>query len=453
VDDLEQRLERFYRQVRAEAPVTPPAWDRQPRRRQGMLVPILASVALVVMAFGLAIALNRLHVGQRGPAGAGIESTPPTSSTTEERALSLGAVTTSNGTWVVERYLHINSAAPVGPDNLLLQTSDGGKTWQRRLAFDGGYDGMSWEPDGRRGVLWTLDFGRSYALQVYATTDSGQHWTRHRGTSWPAEYVYFRGTEGWALSTGPTTGGQTTPIYHTADAGASWTQVGAWPGTFGSWSHTSGVREALFEFAAPQIGWFATGSVATPGDSGLVMTRDGGRSWRSVAVPTPVGMQGADMILGYPQLLGDGVALLPVRFGHSASRIAGDPNSFSTSGWFVYTSRDGGLTWTDPVAVRAGAVQPGGSEYTAFYLDANHWWFTTFNDHPSNTPVASPNQVLARTTDGGRTWQTFPAPAIIQMLFSDPSNGWAEGVIGPYNTNIMLRTTDGGAHWQQVRLP
>jgi photosystem II stability/assembly factor-like uncharacterized protein len=88
-----------------------------------------------------------------------------------------------------------------------------------------------------------------------------------------------------------------------------------------------------------------------------------------------------------------------------------------------------------------------------FYLDQKHWWITSVNDHPADNPVPQGQQFVARTVDGGQTWQVFPSPAIIQLMFSDSQHGWAEAVTGPNNTNILLRTTDGGATWQEVRVP
>ena len=409
----------------------------------GNTLAVALTVVILVPLLGFGILL-RANVLQLTLPGGESGNTP---------ALSLGT-SGSAGDWVVRRSLHLGrTSGSVPPDNVLYQTSDGGRTWAERLRFGGGYDGLSWDASGRNGTLWTIDWASTDALTVYATSDGGLHWVRRTPTAFPAAFVYFRGVEGWVLSQSRTQHVDPAPIYHTTDAGATWTSVGALPHA-NSWSSISGVGEAQFEFANGKVGWFHTGSMAVPGDSGLYVTTDAGHSWTSVTMPPPAGLQSADMILGYPVLIPKGQAVLPVAFGHTTNPAFGrDPNHFATSARYVYSSADGGLTWTDPQRLSAGGRQPQGSQYMQFYLDTRHWWFTSVNDHPADNPVPQGQQFVARTVDGGQTWQVFASPAIIQMMFSDPQHGWAEAVTGPNNTNILLRTTDGGAHWREVQVP
>lgn len=59
---------------------------------------------------------------------------------------------------------------------------------------------------------------------------------------------------------------------------------------------------------------------------------------------------------------------------------------------------------------------------------------------------------ILRTTDGGTTWTTVPAPDTTQHLsavsFADQNAGFAVGNNTPGNTCKVLRTTDGGQTWQ-----
>ena len=57
---------------------------------------------------------------------------------------------------------------------------------------------------------------------------------------------------------------------------------------------------------------------------------------------------------------------------------------------------------------------------------------------------------LARTSDGGLTWQTIPVPdvRITTLRFIDSKIGWVAGFSG--NDQVVLRTEDGGATWQQT---
>jgi photosystem II stability/assembly factor-like uncharacterized protein len=397
------------------------------------------------------------------------------SPSTVRSALSIG--TGGGGDWVVVRAIDRGSATRLpGPaHNLLYHTSDGGQSWQDRLTFDGNYEGMSWTADGRIGVLWTSDMTTpcgptarscnlpsSQVVTVYSTTDGGLHWTAHSPKTFGMfALIYFRGTDGWVLSQPDVDQGQpATPgaaLYGTTDAGATWSHVSDLTGltgmqlSGGMWGHHSGVGETTFEFADAQHGWLATGLELTENPS-LLETTDGGKTWhgRSI-VEAPAAVAGQQEVLGYPILLGGGHALLPVFFGHRT-----DPNNFSITHRYIYSSRDGGSTWTGPVELNAGGVKPTGDQWQNFYLDADHWWFTAINQRSAGEPVAQAAPAVARTKDGGKTWQVFKstdAPTILQMTFTDADHGWAEAITGPTNTNVLLRTTDGGAHWHQVQVP
>jgi len=389
---------------------------------------------------------TQLQGGQQLP-------TPPPAPAAEGPALSLG-VSGPTGDWIIRRPSRQN-----GPDNGLYQSTDGGRSWQRRLEFNGIYDGMSWAPSGG-GVIWSIDMAAhacptaaancsppSQSLTVYATSDGGLHWSPRAPTSWAAEFVFFRGTEGWATSGGPGSGSNAPNLYRTADAGASWTVVGAAP--IGNVGHTYGVGETPLVFATSQTGWFATRQAGNPNNSGLVITTNGGRTWASQPVQPPTGVTQPELMLGYPKILADGTLLLPAFVGRQT-----DPNTFSISRWYVYFSSDGGLTWSNPQVVQAAnGVKPTGDEFQDSFVDALHWWFTAVDQRSAGEPVAQASPAVGRTMDGGKTWEVFKSPTIIQLEFSDASRGWAFAVSGPNNTNVLLRTTDGGAHWNQVRIP
>ncbi len=356
---------------------------------------------------------------------------------------------------------------------MLYHTADGGQTWQSRLNFDGIYDGMSWTANGRTGVVWTFEMTTpcgptatscnvraNRAVTVHSTSDAGLHWTPHTKMFGDFVLIDFIGANGWVLSTEEMQGQQqpAARLYHTTDAGANWSLIGQIESVSqmqvsgGVWGHTFGVGERNFEFAGAKHGWLATGSLAKSGDSGLLETTDGGLTWNSVGVTPPVAVAGEGMIVGYPILLANGQALLPVFFGHMT-----EPNiSFNADHHYVYFSSDGGSTWANPQPLETNGIQPTGSEWQNFYLDANHWWFTAINHRTAGRPVSQSGPAVGRTTDGGKTWQVFKskdAPTILQMTFRDADHGWALAITGPDDRNNLLRTTDGGAQWHEVQVP
>jgi photosystem II stability/assembly factor-like uncharacterized protein len=473
-DPLEPRLRRYLEERAGErAPIG--FEDRilrvvknEPTRAASAPRQLLAAAAIVVVGVGLAASVAYLR--GHGLAGLGIGPSTVTS------ALSIG--TGGGGDWVVRREVEMANATrlPGATHNVLSHTTDGGQSWRDGLTFDGNYEGMSWTADGRTGVLWTSDMTRpcgsnaqrcnlppSRVVVVYSTSDGGLHWTQHAPQTFGMfALIYFHGSDGWVLSEPVVAQGQPAApgpsLYRTTDAGATWSQLTGLNGlagvplSGGIWGHHSGVGDVNLEFANAQHGWLATGLETTAGNHSLLETTDGGKSWHGLSiVEATATVAGEEEVLGYPILLSGGHALLPVFFGHRT-----DPNNFSITHRYVYTSSDGGSTWGNPVALAAGGVEPTGDEWQNFYLDANHWWFTAINQRSAGEPVPQSGPAVARTTDGGKTWQVFKpkdAPTILQMTFTDADYGWALAVTGPNNTNILLRTTDGGAHWHQVQVP
>lgn len=384
------------------------------------------------------------------PPGAPQSPRPPAAQQSHP-TLSLG-VSTAEADWLIR-----GVSRQEGQINALYQSVDGGRTWQKRLEFNGIYDGMSWSPDGN-GLLWSIDWSSrgcsgassscappSQSLTVYVTADGGHQWTARAPTAWPAFLVYFRGLEGWATSMGGFPNGSDPALYHTTDGGASWAAVGPVPG--GLRFHGFGVGDNPLEFVSSQRGWFATRWGGKPGDSGLFMTTDGGHTWVPQTVQPPVGVAESDLMLGYPELLSDGKMLLPAFVCRE-----GDPNCFEVTRTLFYSSSDGGITWANPQLLQATIGMRPTDESTDFFLDSVNWWFTVGGQPLAGEPVPQASETVGRTTDGGKTWQVFTSPGtIVQLRFTDAVRGWASAVVD--NTNVLLRTTDGGAHWQRVQLP
>jgi photosystem II stability/assembly factor-like uncharacterized protein len=450
---LENRILRAVREEPAQTPAL--SFPRQ----------LLAAAAVAVVGIGLAGSVAYLRAHPQPAQGPG-----PVQRTT---ALSIG--TQGGGNWIVVRGIDSGSPTRLSQptQNALYQTSDGGLSWQDRLHFDGIYEGMSWSNNGRIGVIWafqgTMPCGptaRSCTIapsRIYSfssTSDGGAHWAQHPDQVFGMfADVYFNGADGWVLTQLDRVGQPVNAptLFRTNDAGATWSKVADLPQLSGMalsggiWGHTSGVGETNFEFADASRGWLATGLEGTGGSGGLLETTDGGRTWHDVTVQVPAAMTGEKAVLGYPVLLGNGQALLPVFFG-----LRTDINTFSIDHHYLYFSSNSGSSWSDPQPLRANGLEPTGNEWQNFYLDAKHWWFTTTNQRSAGEPVAQAGPGVASTTDGGKNWQVFhdkSAPTILQLSFTDPQDGWAEAITGPDNTNILLRTTDGGAHWHPVQLP
>ena len=218
-------------------------------------------------------------------------------------------VTTDGGaTWVARdigakgrlraiAYTDVNTGFVAGDGGLLMATEDGGKTWQVRQTgtteslTDIEFIGQSGWISGYTGVLihtgdgghtWTrqttgtsqsiesmffLDAEHGWAVgwagTILRTANGGQTWEQIKTSvaSWSLSSVYFRDAKnGWAV-------GFAGQILRSRDGGATWD------------AQTSPVKGWLtcVLFDGSNRGWITA-------DDGLLVSEDGGESWRSVPV-------------------------------------------------------------------------------------------------------------------------------------------------------------------------
>ena len=72
-----------------------------------------------------------------------------------------------------------------------------------------------------------------------------------------------------------------------------------------------------------------------------------------------------------------------------------------------------------------------------------------------NTGYALSSNFVAKTTDGGYTWISYPIPiahpiAPMKIQFTDSQTGYI--IAGENNLGILLKTTDGGQNWNTIDL-
>jgi photosystem II stability/assembly factor-like uncharacterized protein len=101
---------------------------------------------------------------------------------------------------------------------------------------------------------------------------------------------------------------------------------------------------------------------------------------------------------------------------------------------FVYTTTDGGATWTSAPAPWRGL---------SFLTPLVGWSL------PLTLGFDTPPFDLARTADGGATWATVAAVDWFgEPDFVDEQAGWV--VANTADTRRLLRTADGGATWETL---
>lgn len=136
----------------------------------------------------------------------------------------------------------------------------------------------------------------------------------------------------------------------------------------------------------------------------------------------------------------------------------------ATDGWLrlgqhLYWTRDSGQSWVEitPANLGSSVIQ------AAWFVDTQHGWLALTGLDASGSIAYR----LARTSDGGATWQVTPlslfAPGdpdalaeAIYLHFVDAQTGWLvvkRATSSNFSLGALFRTTDGGQTWTGLALP
>ena len=134
--------------------------------------------------------------------------------------------------------------------------------------------------------------------------------------------------------------------------------------------------------------------------------------------------------------------LLAAPLGRAAHEGCAQPPSGPCE--VLATTSDGGRTWTDRIVVPAPL---GISPFVIQAIDSRVAWAIV-----SNAKCAPDGCIaeLRKTTDGGATWTTQRSGDMQGLRMADAQHGWLTISRAPANGADVLATTDGGATWTKV---
>jgi photosystem II stability/assembly factor-like uncharacterized protein len=402
------------------------------RWKTGWALQAIAAAAVLVLAIGLGIVVQRA----RQSVGVTPTATPFASPITEPTPY---PTPTSSGAPypllppVSLRMINASTgwAAGSGTDRIL-RTVDGGSHWDDagpRAAPPGNW--TTFFLDGNNAwIASSLQPGSDspdFSVHVYRTTDGGQSWDNAgvvaADQGWPASMSFVDRTHGWLLmNLGFAAGSQGVAFYGTVDGGTTWTKLSD-ADTSGSAGHLPlSCSKGVPVFLNSSTGWLP-GACSAGGGPFFYVTRDGGRSWRNVALASPAGW-GATCICEMTSLrfsdARNGVFVL------TSNSSGGLPKSV------VYSTTDGGGSWRPGPSLPAQA-------YEVFFIDRNHGW----------TVNLKANNSLLYTSDGGQHWATVgPIPStqvVVGFQFVTTETGWAIG--SEPGGDTLIKSSDGGRTW------
>ncbi len=316
----------------------------------------------------------------------------------------------------------------VNDTGYVLRTVDGGRTWLNASPPGMGAIGLS----ASLAVLntntaWLLEPGTDFfAGTLYRTSDGGITWSSNPVPFGEALMQFQDGSSGRAMAErGAAAGSEAVELFQTSDGGATWVSVFHDDPTQSGYSDSlplAGIKNGM-TFLNASTGW-VTGSIPRNGEVYLYVTHDGGASWSQQGLPLPTGYDTYQYLPQAPVFFGkDGFLPLTI--------YRPDTNDF-----ILYTTHDGGTTWTGDPTNANGVIRPG----LPAFADALHGWCW---DGGTN---------LYSTSDGARSWvvskssldlsgnlfelKFVPGPA---GLFT----GWALSGLDSAGRSQLYRTTDG----------
>lgn len=228
---------------------------------------------------------------------------------------------------------------------------------------------------------------------VIRTADGGKTWEyQATDTDFTLSSIYFRDSKnGWAV-------GDEGIIIHTQDGGKTWVKQK---------SPVSYFLMGVY-FADTTNGWIATERTT------ILHTQDGGKTWAKQ-------FSDRDFIL-------KSVSFSDQRNGWAVGEYG-----------FIYHTEDAGVTWKK----QAGEFKV--SEETGEVVGGNIL-FGVFAESPQRAWVVGIDGYVARTTDGGKTWNRVSVPVSRTHLYSVGSS--KTGVIAIGGDGVFLWSGDGGATWK-----
>lgn len=246
-----------------------------------------------------------------------------------------------------------------------------------------------------------------------------------------ADLTWVSATDGWALASQPCDTGTCARLAHTTDGGSQWQALpdpqAAVGGRVGGACPSSGLCVRSIRFATSQIGYLF--------GPNLLMTTDGGRTWKPQPGPK------------VEALTVDGGRVLRVAYGHSGCPGPCHP--------VLQESQIGSTTWTNLVGSLA---YPGRSGSAQIVVSGSSALVALYG---SQAGPVSARAVVYRSTDSGATWarQADPCPSgtgphgevDLVGLASGP-NGLFAGLCRYHlqdNGAFVITSTDGGGHWKR----
>ena len=330
-------------------------------------------------------------------------------------------------------------------------TTDGGQHWVDVTPRGVGNSIQPYYLDSAH--AWVMVWSGSEIMTAFRTDDGGRTWQRGSPLSIPGgvgdgQIYFLDALQGWLLVNGRQTvdGRYFDDLYATRDGGLNWhlQAVNAAPTTWTTPKFYCYQWCGPMAFISQTTGWLAAVDSSNPPQRTLLVTHDGGSTWKPQSLPSATSYMscpcGANSFVVFDRL-------------HAMFQIS-NQNLANV----LLVTVDGGTTWV-------ARSLPGKAQAAVGFFDPQHGWaiagsLAVLQDPQPPASWTSPNLPLPlyRTDDGGVTWRPVQTTLQLQskdgrvgiLYFVDELNGFATRQAAFDQPRQLLKTTDGGRTWTLI---
>lgn len=337
-------------------------------------------------------------------------------------------------------------------DGRVLQTRDGGNTWQDVTPQD---DLMSCTQIYFSNVVHGAFFldaqtawlvrckGEAFnSIHLLRTTDGGQTWAvmteKVPGFGLVMSLNFANKDEGWVEAYDVGAGHGEAQFSRTQDGGATWSQLmfapslsyGRLPNFPGDLAVCNICGDVIYHDPVRTIIAYGDEASSPSGVVSLALTTDLGKSWKQLAIPLPSAEYSNYYIVpNSPVFFDQNNGLLPVNMKNYAENFKLISESLA-----FYATHDGGLSW------KLAGVEPKSLHLTDIHFIS-----------PQEAIALCGNGRLCVSRDGMSTWTAIKTVAWEKAQFDFVSGqvGWA--IVQSGDATALVHTIDGGKTWTEIK--